>query len=94
MNNVKYSGTTVHCQLDSESDRKGYLASSITAMPNCRIEQGTKLAGIKLYEHGVLPLDTILDILEYSRRMFFCTLKLWCEIRDIVSAPSNIHGHP
>ena len=52
MNNVKYSGTTVHCQLDSESDRKGYLASSITAMPNRRIERGTKLAGIKLYEHG------------------------------------------
>jgi transposase len=94
MNNVKYSGTTVYCQLDSNSDRKGYLASSITAMPNRRIERGTKLAGIKLYEHGVLPLDTILDILEYSRRTFFRTLKLWREIGDVMSAPSNICGRP
>ena len=42
-----------------------HLALSITTMPNHRIEWGTKLAGIKFYEHGVLPLDTILDILEY-----------------------------
>jgi len=94
MNNMKYSGTTVYCQLDSESDRKGYLASSITTMPNRRIERGTKLAGIKLYKHGVLPLDTTLDILEYSRRTFFHTLKLWREIGDVVSAPSNIRGRP
>jgi transposase len=94
MNNVEYSGITVYCQLDSKSDRKGYLASSATVMPNRRIERGTKLAGIKLYENGVLPLDTILDILEYSRRTFFRTLKLWREIGDVVSAPSNIRGRP
>lgn len=63
-------------------------------MPNRRIEQGTKLAGIKLYEHGVLSLDTILDILEYSRRTFFHTLKLWRETGDVVSALSNMHGRP
>ena len=61
-------------------------------MPNRRIERGTKLAGIKLYEHGVLPLATILDVLGYSRRTFFRTLKLWREPGDVVSAPSNMRG--
>ena len=61
-------------------------------MPNRRIERGVKLAGIKLYEHGVLSLSTILDVLGYSRRTFFRTLKLWRETGDVVAAPSLIHG--
>ncbi|KIM77531.1 hypothetical protein PILCRDRAFT_76616 [Piloderma croceum F 1598] len=51
-------------------------------MPNRRIEQGIKLAGIKLYEHGLLPLAVILDVLDYSRSTFFRTLKLWHETGD------------
>jgi transposase len=61
-------------------------------MPNRRIERGVKLAGIKLYEHGVLPLSTILDVLGYSRRTFFRTLKLWRETGDVVATPSLIRG--
>ena len=64
----------------------------ITTMPNRRIERGVKLAGIKLYEHGVLSLSTILDVLGYSRRTFFRTLKLWRETGDVVAAPSLIRG--
>lgn len=80
--------------VDTESDQNGYLASSITTMPNFRIEHGTKLAGIKLYKHRVLSLDTILDILEYSQRTFFCTLKLLHETGEVVSALSNMHSCP
>ena len=58
-------------------------------MPNRRIKRGVKLAGVKLYEHGVLPLSTILDVLGYSRRTFFRTLKLWRETGDVVATPSS-----
>ena len=64
----------------------------LTRMPNRKIERGVKLACIKLYEHGVLPLSTILDVLGYSRRTFFRTLKLWRETGDVVAAPSLIRG--
>ena len=36
-------------------------------MPNHRIKQGIKIAGVKLYEQGLLPLATILNVLDYSR---------------------------
>jgi transposase len=61
-------------------------------MPNRRIERGIKLAGIKLYEHGLLPLAVILDVLDYSRSTFFRTLKLWHETGDVVSARSRLRG--
>jgi hypothetical protein len=61
-------------------------------MPNHRIEQGIKLAGIKLYECGLLPLAVILDVLDYSRSTFFCTLKLWHETGNVVSARSHLRG--
>jgi hypothetical protein len=63
-------------------------------MPNRRIERGIKLAGIKLYEHDVLPLAVILDVQDYSRRTFFRTLKLWCKTGDIISALSRLRGQP
>ncbi|KIM89759.1 hypothetical protein PILCRDRAFT_60772 [Piloderma croceum F 1598] len=61
-------------------------------MPNRQIEQGIKLAGVKLYDHGVLSLATILDVLGYSQRTFFRTLRLWRKTGDVVSAPSNMRG--
>ena len=61
-------------------------------MPNRRIERGIKLAAIKLYEHGLLPLAVILDVLDYSQSTFCRTLKLWHETGDVVSAWSCLRG--
>jgi hypothetical protein len=57
----------------------------------CWIERGTKLTGVKLYEHGV-PLATILNVLGYFHSTFFRALKLWQEIGDVVPTPGNIYG--
>jgi hypothetical protein len=38
-----------------------------------------KLAAIRLYETGLLDLETILDCVGFSERTFYCILKLWRE---------------
>lgn len=61
-------------------------------MPYHLIPRAVKIAGIKLWERNLLPLETILDVLEYSRSTFFRTLKLWHETGDVVSHTTGICG--
>ena len=39
-----------------------------------------------------MPLETILDVLEYSRSTFFRALNLWPATGDVVSHTTGIHG--
>jgi transposase len=47
---------------------------------------------MKLYERELLPLDTILDVLEMSRSTFFRVRKLWRETGDVISHKTSLRG--
>ena len=64
-----------------------------TTMPYHFIPQAVKLADTKLWKRNLLPLETILDVLDYSRSTFFCVLKLWRKAGDIVSWNAGICRH-
>jgi len=55
-----------------------------------KISADCKLAAIRLHEHGVLTLETILDCCGFSERTWFRILKLWRET-GLVTHPSSTH---
>ena len=61
-------------------------------MPFRKISRDVKLAAIKLYERGLLPLETILDCLVISRSTLFRIRKIWDETGDVVKHPAGIRG--
>jgi transposase len=61
-------------------------------MPYRKISRDVKIAAIKLYERELLPLHTILDCLDFSRRTFFRILKLWHETGDVIAHTTGIRG--
>ena len=68
------------------------LPKSKTVMLNCTIKHGIKLPGRKLYKHGVISLAIFQDVLDYSQRTFYPTLKLWHETGDVISTWSWFCG--
>jgi hypothetical protein len=46
-------------------------------MPGRIVQSQVKLATMNLYEHDILPLDDILDIVGFSELTFWRTRKLW-----------------
>ena len=47
---------------------------------------------MKLHERQLLPLDTILDVMEMSHSTFFRIQKLWHETGDVVSHKASLRG--
>ena len=61
-------------------------------MPYHFIPRAVKISAMKLYEHELLPLDTILDVMEMSRSTFFRVRKLWRETGDVISHKTSLQG--
>jgi transposase len=61
-------------------------------MPYHFIPRAVKISAMKLYEHNLLCLDTILDVMEMSRSTFFHVQKLWRETGDVVSHKTSLRG--
>jgi len=61
-------------------------------MPYHFIPHVVKISVMKLHEHELLDLDTILDVMEMSHSTFFCVQKLWCETGDIISPKASLQG--
>jgi transposase len=61
-------------------------------MPYHFIPRAVKISAMKLYERELLPLDTILDVMEMSRSTFFRVRKLWRETGDVISHKASLRG--
>jgi transposase len=57
-----------------------------------KIDRGTKIAAIRLYERDLLPLYDILDCLEFSKRTWYRIYKLWTETGDVINHATGIRG--
>jgi len=63
-------------------------------MPYRKISRDLKLAAVRLYEQGLLPLSDILDCLQISRRTFYRVLELWHTTGDVVRHTNGVRGRP
>ncbi|KAJ7462521.1 hypothetical protein FB451DRAFT_1341079 [Mycena latifolia] len=61
-------------------------------MPGRTISRDVKLAAMHLFEHDVLSLSTLLDIVGFSESTFWRVRKLWRETGDVVKAKSTTVG--
>ena len=62
-------------------------------MPYRKISPDVKLAAMKLYDHNILPLSDILDIMGFSQRTFYRVHQLWNNTGNVVSHnPHQKHG--
>lgn len=59
-----------------------------------KISDDVKMAAIRLYENGNLPLSDILDAVNFSRRTFFRTLRLWHDTGRVSKPKSALVGRP
>lgn len=59
-----------------------------------KISDDVKLAAIRLYENGALPLVDILDAVGFSQRTFFRTLRLWYDTGRVSKPKSALVGRP
>jgi len=59
-----------------------------------KISDDVKMAAIRLYENGALPLSDILEAVDFSRRTFFRTLRLWHETGCVSKPKSALVGRP
>ena len=64
----------------------------VITMPYHFIPRAIKISAIKLHEHELLPLDTILVIMEMSRSTFFRIWKLLHETGDMISHKTSLRG--
>jgi transposase len=63
-------------------------------MPFRKISKDVKIAAMRMYEADLLPLPTILDFLNMSRRTFFRVRALWIETGDVVRQTNGVKGRP
>jgi transposase len=63
-------------------------------MPFRKISKDLKVAAMRMYDADLLPLATILDFLNMSRRTFFRVRALWIETGDVVRQTNGIKGRP
>ena len=61
-------------------------------MPFRKISWDVKIAALKLYDHELLPLDTILDCLSLSHSTFFWVKALWHDTGDVIHHMTGIQG--
>jgi hypothetical protein len=59
-----------------------------------KISKDVKVAAMRMYDADLLPLGTILDFLDMSRRTFFRVRTLWIETGDVVRQTDGIKGQP
>lgn len=63
-------------------------------MPFRKISDDVKFAAIRLYENDYLPLQTILECCDFSKRTFFRILKLYRTTGRVSKPPSVNRGRP
>jgi transposase len=63
-------------------------------MPYRPISRDLKVAAIRLYEHGALELEDILECLGLSRRTWFRIRGFWRRYRDVVPPSKHKLGRP
>jgi transposase len=59
-----------------------------------KISRDCKIAAIRLFELGHLPLDDILHCCGFSERTWYRILKLWNETGDVVKPGKPLRGRP
>ena len=59
-----------------------------------KISRDLKLAAMRIHDHGILPVGTIIDCLQISRRTFYRILDLWVTTGDVVRHTNGIRGRP
>lgn len=59
-----------------------------------RIDDQVKLAALRLWDRGLLPLPEILSVVDFSERTFRRMRKLWRETGRVSKPPSNLRGRP
>jgi hypothetical protein len=57
-----------------------------------KIDRGTKIAAIRLYECGLLPLVDILDCLEFSKCTWHHIYKLWNDTGEVINHSTGLCG--
>ena len=57
-----------------------------------KISRDVKIAAVRLYEHGLLDLNDIPDCCGFSRRTWYCVMKLWCETGDVIPEAQSLRG--
>ena len=63
-------------------------------MGNRKISADVKLAAICLGEKNLMNVSDILECVGFSKRTFYCVLKLYRDTGNVVKAPSNHRGRP
>ena len=61
-------------------------------MPFRKISKDVKIAAMRMYDANLLPLPTILDFLNLSRRTFFRIRVLWVETGNVVRVTNGVRG--
>ena len=59
-----------------------------------KISRDLKLAAMRMHDQGILPMHTIIDCLQISRRTFYYILELWNTTGDVVHHTNGIRGRP
>ena len=59
-----------------------------------KISRDVKIVAMHLYERDLLSLSDILNCVGFSQSTFWCTLKLWREIGDVVKHNYGLPGRP
>ena len=60
----------------------------------CKISRDLKLAAMRMHDQGILPVHTIIDCLQISRRTFYNVLELWITTGDVVRHTDGVRGRP
>lgn len=59
-----------------------------------KISRDLKLATMRMYNQGILPVGAIIDCLQISRRTFYRILDLWITTGDVVRHTNGVRGRP
>ena len=59
-----------------------------------KISCNLKLAAMRMYNQGILPVGAIIDCLQISRRTFYRILDLWITTGDVVRHTNGVRGRP
>ena len=70
------------------------ILAPLEIMPFRKISKDLKVAAMRMYDADLLPLPTILDFLDLSRRTFFRVRALWIETGDVVRHSNGVKGRP
>jgi len=57
-----------------------------------KISRDLKLAAMRMHDQGILPVGTIIDCLQISRRTFYRVLELWITTGDVVRRTHGVRG--